>query len=144
MPADTPHREALRSAVRGACLAAKQDWPAALTYLQTAHEAGCRDIICLRWLAITLMAMGNSTAAEEILGEWNAVDPRSSELQMYMSAVGAAPEAPARIPAFHAVQQSRQLRIDAAAVAAGTAILSGKPAPQAPGEARTVRQASDR
>ncbi len=147
LPADTPHREALRSAVRGACLAAKQDWPAALTYLQTAHQAGCRDIICLRWLAITLMAMGNSAAAEEILRQWNAVDPRSSELHTYMSAVGAAPAPPERIPAFQAVQQSRRLRIDAAAVAAGTAILSSGTAPHLSNGSSAsglLRPASDR
>jgi hypothetical protein len=66
---------------------------------------------------------------------------------MYLSAVGMAPAAPELIPAFQAVQQSRRLRIDAAAVAAGTAILSGGPAPRESSRsnaAGSVRPASDR
>jgi tetratricopeptide (TPR) repeat protein len=129
LPADIPHREALRSAVRGACLAAKQNWSEAITYLQTAYQAGCRDIICLRWLSITLMAVRQTTGAEDILKQWQAVDPRSSELNAYLAAagtvstIGTVPEPP-KAPAFQAVQESRRLRIDAAAVAAGTALLS--------------------
>ena len=50
---DKSHRDALRTAVRGACLAANEDWTAALPYLQSAFAAGCRDEFCLRWLAIS-------------------------------------------------------------------------------------------
>lgn len=131
LAAGTPQRTALRGAVRGACLAARQDWPEALGFLQAAHEAGCRDPICLRWLAISLLATGKNTAAEEILRQWSAVDPRSSELQAYLVAAGVSPrpQAPSPPPVFPAMQQSRRLRIDSAGVAAGTAVLSSTPEP---------------
>lgn len=140
---DEPQRTALRGAVRGACLAARQDWIEALGFLQAAHEAGCRDPICLRWLAISLLASGKTTAAEEILRQWSFVDPRSSELQAYLAATGVMPVAPAVGPSDGATaatatsaamsvpsrHQGRQLRVDAAAVAAGTAVLTTAPEP---------------
>lgn len=132
LPGDQVHRLALRGAVRGACLAARQDWTEALGFLQAAHEAGCRDSICLRWLAIGLMATGQQTAAEEILHQWSAVDPRSSELQAYLAATGVTPvaPAPASSPSVSpATQPGRRLRLDPAAVAAGTAVLTSTPPP---------------
>lgn len=87
LPAETPHREALRTAVRGACLAAKQSWAPALGYLQTAYTAGCRDPICLRWLSLALMSIGEPDTALPILRQWQAVEPRSIELQKYLAAV---------------------------------------------------------
>ena len=79
LPRDTPHREALRSAVRGACLAAKQNWIAAKAYLKTAHTAGCRDAICLRWLALTLLASGEIAEALQIIGQWRLAEPGNAE-----------------------------------------------------------------
>ncbi len=78
LPATTPHREALRSAIRGACLAAKRNWAPAAAYLQTAFSAGCRDVLCLRWLAATLVATGQHEAAQPVLQSWQAVDPRGA------------------------------------------------------------------
>ncbi len=81
LPEETPHREALRGAIRGACLAAARNWVPALAYLQTAHAAGCRDLICLRWLAAALLASGQRDEALPILKEWLAIEPRSVEAQ---------------------------------------------------------------
>src|SRR6187397_923773 len=81
MPRGTSNREALRSAVRGACLAAEQNWVSAKTYLETAHRAGCREPLCLRWLAQTYLSLGNNDEAAAILSEWSAIDPLSAELR---------------------------------------------------------------
>jgi len=80
LPADTPHREALRSAIRGACLAAKQNWIPALAYLQTAFGSGSRDPICLRGLVTAYLATGDLAAAERTIHEWEAVQPGSAEV----------------------------------------------------------------
>src|SRR6187397_28355 len=81
MPRGTSNREALRSAVRGACLAAEKNWVSAKTYLETAHRAGCREPLCLRWLAQTYLSLGNNDEAAAILSEWSAIDPLSAELR---------------------------------------------------------------
>jgi tetratricopeptide (TPR) repeat protein len=75
----TAHRDALRSAVRGACLAAKQNWTPALAYLQTAYGSGCRDTICLRGLVNAYLATGDRVGAERVLVEWRRVQPHSGE-----------------------------------------------------------------
>jgi tetratricopeptide (TPR) repeat protein len=80
-------REAFRSAIRGACLAAKQNWISARAYLQVAHQAGCRDTICLRWLSTTLLASGEHAAARSILVEWAAKEPENVEPQRYLQAI---------------------------------------------------------
>jgi tetratricopeptide (TPR) repeat protein len=87
LPADTPHREALRSAVRGACLAAKQNWIPALAYLQTAFGSGCRDVICLRGLVTTYLASGDLAAAERTVRDWEAAHPGSSEIARFAAEV---------------------------------------------------------
>ncbi len=119
LPSDTPHRDALRGAVRGACLAVQQDWAAALKFLQTAHQAGCRDIVCLRWLSITHMALGDTVAADEILRQWYAIDPRNQELSSYLSAADM-PGMASR-PAATSDAAGHQLRLDVASSVAGAA-----------------------
>lgn len=83
LPPETPNREALRSAIRGACLASRQNWTPALAYLQTAFRAGCRDALCLRWLTIALLSTSNNAEAIEVLETWKQIDPRSPEAQRY-------------------------------------------------------------
>lgn len=83
LPDDTPHREAMRSAVRGACLAAKENWIPALAYLQTAYGAGCRDAICLRWLVAAHLAADNLNAAGQIVSEWQFHAPHDPEVQKF-------------------------------------------------------------
>jgi tetratricopeptide (TPR) repeat protein len=140
LPIDTPHREALRGAIRGACLAAKRNWVPSLAYLQTAHASGCRDVICLRWLAAALLASGQRDAALPILQQWLAVEPRSVEAQKYLemftppTPVAEAPPVIAPMTPDPVEVDTRRLRVDPAAAAAlGTAIpaprYAGGPAP---------------
>ena len=87
LPTETPHREALRSAIRGGCLASQQNWAPALAYLQTAYRAGCRDALCLRWLAVALIGTHDLASAHDVLTEWQTMEPRSAEVQQYLAAV---------------------------------------------------------
>lgn len=80
--------ETLRNAVRGACLAAQQQWPEALAYLRTAHEAGCRDPICLRWLASCYIGSGEVEAATPILQQWQNISPESPEPNRILESLG--------------------------------------------------------
>lgn len=97
--------EALRGVIRGACLAGQQNWVPALAYLESAHAAGCRETICLRWLTITLLAVGEHDRARAILHEWQQTDPASSnEVSRYLDAVSSAAESAPAAP--------RQLRVD--------------------------------
>ena len=116
LPADTPHREALRSAIRGACLAAKRNWTPAAAYLQTAYSAGCRDVLCLRWLAVTLISTGQNAAALPVLKAWQAVDPQGAVASGLLAASESAEAKPElSVPAGPNVPAggSRRLRVDA-------------------------------
>ena len=81
LPGDWPHRDALANAVRGACLASTQNWTNAAAYLQTAFDAGCRDVLCLRWLLLTHAALEHFDAAQEILELWRLQEPENPEVQ---------------------------------------------------------------
>jgi len=83
LPPDTPDREALRSAVRGASLAAKKNWIAARSYLEAAFDAGCRDPLCLRWSAVTAIALGNFGRAASALEEWRFAGPVTEEIEQF-------------------------------------------------------------
>jgi tetratricopeptide (TPR) repeat protein len=86
-PGPPSNVDALRAAVRGASLAGQKDWSAARSYLQTAYAAGCRDVVCLRWLSVTLLSVGETDEAETILREWSEIDPANEEPQRYLTAV---------------------------------------------------------
>jgi glycosyltransferase involved in cell wall biosynthesis len=105
LPPETPHREALRSAVRGACLAAQKNWIPAKAYLKTAHAAGCRDVICLRWLATVHLLASEIEEARPLIMDWLQVEPQSADAAKYREIVEAASSASAN---------ERQLRIDSA------------------------------
>jgi len=79
LPAEYPKLEAYRSAVRGACLAAKSSWSTAISYLQSAYGAGCREPVCLRWYATTLAALRKLEQSREVLEQWKAADPHTAE-----------------------------------------------------------------
>jgi len=105
--ADVPHIEAMRSAIRGACLATQENWIVAKSYLQTAYDAGCRDAFCQRWLIVTLLSMGESEQALEVIEKWKSVDPSNPELNQLLAALSGPTE----------VEQSdvsRHLRVDTA------------------------------
>lgn len=79
LPKDTPYREAYRTAIRGACQAARQNWSTALGYLESAYDAGCRETLCLRWLSAALGASGRPDEAQAIAREWQSLEPTSQE-----------------------------------------------------------------
>jgi tetratricopeptide (TPR) repeat protein len=83
MPRNIPNREALRSAVRGACLAATGNWINGKTYLETAYKAGCREPLCLRWLTSSYLAAGNLNDAAATLEQWSRIEPLSAEVRQY-------------------------------------------------------------
>jgi tetratricopeptide (TPR) repeat protein len=104
LPRKFPHRDALRSAVRGACLAAANNWLAAKAYLNTAYNAGCRDPICLRWFATTLLASGEVEAAKPIVMEWARLEPANAAARQYLATIDRVESEPDGPP--------RQVRID--------------------------------
>jgi len=65
----------LRTAVAGACLASRQQWPEALAKLQAAYDAGCRDAICLCWLTIVHLAQDHLEAAKDTAQRWRQLYP---------------------------------------------------------------------
>lgn len=103
---DAADRNSLRTAIRGACLAARQSWVPSIGYLQTAYSEGCRDLICLRWLAVALLSSGDADSALPILHQWRALDPRSIEVQKYLDTVS-----PADLQE-PAAANARQFRLD--------------------------------
>jgi hypothetical protein len=105
-----PDLESLRSAVRGACLAAQQNWISARAYLQVAYQAGCRDTLCLRWLSTTLLASGDGQAAHEILTQWAQLEPQNIEPRRILDALQRDTPAEASPSASG---PPRQLRVDA-------------------------------
>jgi tetratricopeptide (TPR) repeat protein len=106
LPPNFPNLEAFRSAVRGACLAAQGNWIAAKAHLTTAHQAGCRDPLCLRWLATALLSGGGVVAARPIVEQWLGVEPTNPEALRYQQLIQPA--------ADDASTPSRQLRLDRA------------------------------
>jgi tetratricopeptide (TPR) repeat protein len=79
LPKDMPHREAYRTAIRGACQAARKNWTAALGYLEAAYDSGCREPLCLRWLASALMAEHRHQEAAQVAQEWQRLEPSNQE-----------------------------------------------------------------
>ena len=140
MPAETVQREPLRTAVRGACLAAKQNWAAAVGYLRAAHAGGCRDPLCLRWLAVSLIALGEFQEAEPILAEWHEEEPKHPDVAKYVEIIaqrrsGTGPTPPPSLPplpaSLPASSADLQYRIDPSrhgAPAPPNAPTAGKPA----------------
>ena len=88
LPMDDESKTALASAIRGASQAALGQWLAALGHLQSAYVAGCQEPLCLRWLAVTLLANGQTDEAEPILRQWQTIEPESPEPVQYLDAIG--------------------------------------------------------
>ncbi|QDU97058.1 glycosyltransferase [Lignipirellula cremea] len=65
-----PSETALKSTVRGACLARQKDWAGAATHLEAAYNSGYRDPLCLRFLVRALVENGRNAAAHAVLLEW--------------------------------------------------------------------------
>jgi len=76
----------IRLVIKGACAAKSGRWDLALAPLKKAHQKGCRDILCLRWYALTLLAQQQFAPAIEILEQWLGVQPDNSEAKSYYAA----------------------------------------------------------
>jgi len=76
----------IRLVIQGACSAKAGRWDSALAPLKEAHEQGCRDVLCLRWYSLTLLALQQFQPAMEILDQWIAVQPDNSEAKSYRAA----------------------------------------------------------
>ncbi len=101
LPPDMPYREAFANSVRGACLADEGDWAGAEGYLETAYQSGCRDPICLFWLAETWVSLRKYSDAQAVLDQWQALEPGADEIERFRAWI------PAEIG-------GRQVRIDGA------------------------------
>ena len=109
LPASTPHLEAFRSAIRGACFAVQQNLIAAKAYLNAGYAHGCRDPICLKWLSLCLISAGETSAARPIVDEWKRIEPRNPEVDKLLAVLTSS--------ALSAADVNR--RIDAPVTAAG-------------------------
>jgi len=76
----------IRLVIKGACAAKTGRWDVALAPLKEAHGEGCRDILCLRWYALTLLALQQFQPAVEILEQWLAQQPENTEAKSYYAA----------------------------------------------------------
>lgn len=101
----------LRQTVQGACLA-RSDLPAALSHLQAAYGAGCQDTICLRWLALVHMALGQSANARHVVDQWRKLDPANAPtMELLDSGIQVARSTPG-----DADNGGNRFRLDAAAL----------------------------
>ena len=123
LPIRPQERAPLVSAVRGACEAAAERWTPALGYLQSAYIEGCRDPLCFRWLAVTLLTNGQIEAAKPVLLEWERLEPANRELRAYLAAIRQQREA---VGDDQQPADERYLRVDT-----GVAVMGGA-APQTP------------
>ena len=73
----------IREVLTGACRATAGAWNAAEIPLESAYLSGCRDVLCLRWYAMTLLALARFPEARRILEEWLAMDPTNSEASAF-------------------------------------------------------------
>jgi tetratricopeptide (TPR) repeat protein len=87
LPAEMPYRAALPGVVRGAVLAAAKKPEAALGPLAAAYQAGCRDPLCLRWLASAHLALENWAEVAAIAAEWERHEPGNLEITAIRRAV---------------------------------------------------------
>jgi tetratricopeptide (TPR) repeat protein len=120
---DSVQADALRGAVRGACLAAKGDWSGARAYLQVAYDTGCRDVLCLKWLSIALFSLHDYAGAAPIVAEWQAAAPGNLEAQKYAESLALRPQ-----PATPIASVPVNVRIDSAAPLTANLFNSRHPA----------------
>ncbi len=88
MPRHWGHDPAvLRSAIRGADLAFRQNWLAAQAYLETAFRSGCTSPLCLQPLAMFYLNTGQWEQALEVLARWRQAQPYLEHLDGMMAEV---------------------------------------------------------
>jgi tetratricopeptide (TPR) repeat protein len=86
LPQDMPFRAQMPDVVRGALLAAAKKSAAALGPLRGAYGVGCRDPLCLRWLAAAQLDLGNLTDVEAVVAEWERCEPENLEIAVFRQA----------------------------------------------------------
>ncbi|MCI0492179.1 MAG: glycosyltransferase [Planctomycetes bacterium] len=87
LPRETPYLAELPTVVQGAALAASKNSGAAIPVLKSTYEAGCRDTLCLRWLAAAHLAEGDFAEVEAIISEWGRLEPGNLEIVAFRQAV---------------------------------------------------------
>ena len=116
----THAQEPLRLAIRGACLAREKNWLASRRLLLLSYTDGCRELVCLRWLSLTHLALGDFVAARPILEEWREADPDSREAEGYLIAIETSSRLPGKeTPESRAAEPStsdKWFRVDSAVV----------------------------
>jgi hypothetical protein len=86
LPDDMRFRDQMPNIVRGALMAAAKKSASALRPLHGAFQAGCRDPLCLRWLAAVHLDLGNVTDVELITAEWQRHEPGNLEIALFRQA----------------------------------------------------------
>jgi hypothetical protein len=86
LPPDFAWRQEMPSVVRGATLVAAQNPAAGLGPLQIAFQGGCRDVLCLRWLAAANLAVNKLADLELVLIEWERHEPGNLEIAAFRKA----------------------------------------------------------
>jgi tetratricopeptide (TPR) repeat protein len=86
LPDDFPWRKEMPAVVRGAVLVAANKASAGLGPLRQAYHAGCRDLLCLRWLAAANLAVANLTDLELVVAEWERHEPGNLEIAAFRKA----------------------------------------------------------
>jgi tetratricopeptide (TPR) repeat protein len=81
LPFDTPYRDQLSSVARGAALTAAGQPSQGIPLLAAAYESGCRDTLCLRWLATAYATVKQWDEFEATVAEWELVEPGSTEIE---------------------------------------------------------------
>lgn len=81
LPFHMPHRGQLPDVVRGATLTAAGQPAEGIPLLTAAYEAGCRDTLCLRWLATACATVQDWPQFESVVAEWERLEPESSEIE---------------------------------------------------------------
>jgi predicted Zn-dependent protease len=86
LPDDLPWKAEMPTVIRGAVLAAAKKSASALGPLQRAYQAGCRDPLCLRWLAAAHLELGNLADVELVSIEWARLEPGNLEFATFLQA----------------------------------------------------------
>jgi hypothetical protein len=86
LPDDFLWRKEMPAVVRGAVLVAANKAGAGLGPLRQAYQAGCRDLLCLRWLAAANLAVANLVDLELVVAEWECHEPGNLEIAAFRKA----------------------------------------------------------
>jgi hypothetical protein len=86
LPADLPGRAAMPAVVRGAVMVAAKKPGEGVVPLRQAYRAGCRDLLCLRWLAAASLAIENFAELDAVVAEWERLDNGNLEIETFRQA----------------------------------------------------------